>query len=347
MKRFRRFFGFLLPVLFVCLFSFKSQTVAFSDLKRSFELTYEVHLAPIPLGAVELKLWIPLAASDRHQKIRRRVIEAPVPYRVTRDPEYGNDILFLNLRRPLPAALDLSVRYETDVQGERVLADKVSSSSQSLAAAVMAFDKQMGLYLKSNRYMIINDDIRSLAQSITEGASSPEEKADRIYRYVIERMAYDKQIPGYGNGDTLRACAVGAGNCTDFHSLFISLARASGIPARFQIGLPVPEKAEGEIPGYHCWAQFYLNGVGWVPVDASEAWKHPEKQNYFFGTYDPNRLAVSNGRDVHLVPKSVDGPLNIFFFPHAEADGKTIEKEKIKTKFKFRDLAALKGENHA
>ena len=31
------------------------------------------------------------------------------------------------------------------------------------------------------------------------------------------------------------------------------------------------------IPGYHCWADFYLDGVGWVPVDASEAWKAQEK----------------------------------------------------------------------
>jgi hypothetical protein len=47
---------------------------------------------------------------------------------------------------------------------------------------------------------------------------------------------------------------------------------------------PDPEgKREGDIPGYHCWAEFYLDGVGWVPVDASEASKFPAKRDYFFG----------------------------------------------------------------
>jgi hypothetical protein len=40
--------------------------------------------------------------------------------------------------------------------------------------------------------------------------------------------------------------------------------------------------ASGKIPGYHCWAEFYSGGE-WVPVDASEAWKHPERHQYYLG----------------------------------------------------------------
>jgi hypothetical protein len=66
------------------------------------------------------------------------------------------------------------------------------------------------------------------------------------------------------------ACEVGRGNCTDFHSLFIGLARAAGIPARFVMGFPLPVgQSEGGITGYHCWAEFYDEGLGWVPLDAS------------------------------------------------------------------------------
>ena len=46
--------------------------------------------------------------------------------------------------------------------------------------------------------------------------------------------------------------------------------------------IPLPQ-ADGGIAGYHCWAEFYLAGVGWVPVDASEAWKNPAKRDFFFG----------------------------------------------------------------
>jgi len=184
--------------------------------------------------------------------------------------------------------------------------------------------------------MVVDKRIRELAEVVTAEAQTPLEQVQAIYRFVIERMTYEKQTPGWGRGDTLRACEVGTGNCTDFHSLFISLTRAKGIPARFTIGLPVPEKLEGEIPGYHCWAEFYLGGVGWIPVDASEAWKNREKLDYFFGTYDPNRLAVSTGRDIQLIPKPANGPVNIFFKPYVEVDGKSFDG--IETRFRFRDL---------
>src|SRR5258708_7824089 len=101
--------------------------------------------------------------------------------------------------------------------------------------------------------------------------------------------------------DTRRACDVGKGNCTDFHSLFISLARARQIPSRFEIGLQVPPgKPSGKIDGYHCWSEFWDPRDGWTPVDASEAWKHPERHAYYFGTFDPDRVQLSVGRDLML-----------------------------------------------
>ena len=41
---------------------------------------------------------------------------------------------------------------------------------------------------------------------------------------------------------------------------FLSRWRGPKIPARFQIGFPVPpDKSSAEIPGYHCWAEFYID----------------------------------------------------------------------------------------
>lgn len=43
------------------------------------------------------------------------------------------------------------------------------------------------------------------------------------------------------------------------------------------------------------WAEVYLKGIGWVPIDASEAAKNPEKREYFFGAHDENRVEFSIG----------------------------------------------------
>ena len=53
-------------------------------------------------------------------------------------------------------------------------------------------------------------------------------------------MRYDKTGTGWGRGDALWACDAKRGNCTDFHSPFIGMRRADGIPARFDIGFTQP-----------------------------------------------------------------------------------------------------------
>ena len=64
----------------------------------------------------------------------------------------------------------------------------------------------------------------------------------------------------WGRGDAVWVCDSRFGNCSDFHSLFISLCRSNGVPARFRIGFPIGRQAQGRIGGYHCWAQFAEGG---------------------------------------------------------------------------------------
>jgi transglutaminase-like putative cysteine protease len=143
-------------------------------------------------------------------------------------------------------------------------------------------------------------------------------------------MTYDKNHEGWGRGSTRHACDVGKGNCTDFHALFNSLCRAQGIASGFEIGLYLPyEKGKEEkLGGYHCWAFFRVPGKSWVPIDASEADRFPDRAPYFFGSHTSNRVTLSTGRDINLVPKQDGAPLNYFLNPYAEADGKPVKCEK-------------------
>jgi transglutaminase-like putative cysteine protease len=118
------------------------------------------------------------------------------------------------------------------------------------------------------------------------------------------------------------------------------MARSQKIPARFEIGFPIPaDKHSGEIAGYHCWADFYTSDHGWVPVDISEAWKHPEQREFFFGHWDDNRVQFSIGRDVALSPRQDGEPLNYFVYPYVEVDHK--EYSNVSTHFSFADSAGV------
>ncbi len=289
---------------------------------REVLFTYQARLTQLPQHADTIDVWIPLAKTAPEQQILRRQVHASVPYAIAQDPEYGNDILHLSLQPPLPEVFEVSIDYHARLgPGEEPVADLPAPADE------------LARELAPRGLVIVDDEVRTRAGRATAGRTTPMDKARGIYEAVIQQVKYDKSVPGWGRGDTRRVCRLGAGNCTDFHSLFISMARASRIPARFKIGVVIPQAASGTLPGYHCWAEFYMEGRGWVPVDASEAWKHPELADYYFGARDPSRFLISVGRDIRLVPRQQGEPVNIFFSPYVEVDGQAFADVGVEVRF--------------
>jgi transglutaminase-like putative cysteine protease len=306
---------------------------------RSFEFTYQVHVPALPEPPGTLRLWIPLPQADGYQDIASLHIDSPVPYKQGRDPEYGNTFAVFT-PSPLQAVsgFDVTVRFMAIRREHKVSLDAATLSNVSAPASR---DAHMQRYLEPDKLVPLSGTIAELAKELTAGDTTALQKARHIYDYVVATMKYDKSGEGWGRGDAIWACTAKRGNCTDFHSLFIGMMRSSGIPARFEIGFPLPEnKTEGDIPGYHCWAEFYVDGVGWVPVDASEAWKNPAKRDYFFGAHDTNRIFFTYGRDIRLSPDQKGDPLNYFIYPYAEANGQPVKNPQ--THFSFRDISDAK-----
>jgi len=304
---------------------------------RSFEFTYKVHVPANPDSATSTHLWIPLPQMDGYQYVRSLHIDSPVEYTQGRDPEYGNAFaVFTPTPQQAATGFDVTVRFTAVRREHKVMLDGASLKRVSSPASQ---DPQMRRYLEPDKLVPLNGTIAELAKEHTAGDTTDIQKARHIYEYVVATMRYDKSGEGWGRGDAIWACTSKRGNCTDFHSLFIGMMRSSGIPARFEIGFPLPEgKTEGDIPGYHCWAEFYLEGVGWVPVDASEAWKNPSKHDYFFGAHDTNRVFFSYGRDIRLSADQKGDPLNYFIYPYAETNGQPVKN--LQTHFSFHDVPA-------
>ena len=195
---------------------------------------------------------------------------------------------------------------------------------------------QWGGFFAPRKYGSPKNPPAQLARNVTQDAKTPLEEARAIYDYVTDTMRYDKSGEGWGRGDAIYACDAHRGNCTDFHSLIIGMARASNIPARFVMGFPMPgDRVSGEIPEYHCWAELCVDGLGWLPMDSSEASKHPEKRETLFGGLDANRIAFTHGRDLRLEPPA-SRPLNFFVYPHVEVDG--VEHVKVRRGLSFVEI---------
>ncbi len=326
------------PLLFLLL-TFSSLPAfaqpAVAQKERHFNFHYTFTVKNVSPGE-RVRVWIPLSHSDAFQDVTVVSESGDLPLTQVHQPEYKNEVLYAETSKADKGEYKFSVNYEVVRREHLVLVNgKPLSELRSPASRV-----ELARALEADRLVPVTGVPAQLAAQETSGATTPLEKARAIYEYVYRTMKYDKSGEGWGHGDTLWACDSKHGNCTDFHSVFIAMARAEKIPARFEIGFPLPaDKHSAEIPGYHCWAEFYLDSTGWVPVDISEAWKHQEKHDYFFGAHDANRVQFTAGRDLKLAPAQEGPPLNYFVYPYVEIGGK--EHPNVSIAFSYEDVDSM------
>ncbi|MBI1852999.1 MAG: transglutaminase domain-containing protein [Planctomycetes bacterium] len=296
--------------------------------KRSFEFTYHADLKDVPATAKKIRIWVPLPKTTAVQTIDNLKISGPGEAKIADEPINGNRMAYFEVANPGTSPLSLNLT---------LLATRLENQID-LSAAAGATTTPDARYLQSDRLGAIDDTVRKMTTEATRDKATPLDQARGIYDAVIGHMKYDKTGTGWGRGDTSFACTAGRGNCTDFHALFMSMCRASNIPCKFEIGFPIPtDTKEGKVSGYHCWAYFFVAGRGWVPVDASEASKHPEKKDYFFGAHDTNRVQFTEGRDLALVPRQDGDPVNFLIYPYVEVDGKPFDS--MEKSFSFKDVS--------
>ena len=272
----------------------------------------------------KLSIWIPYPVEDSVQYLLDKKLNIPkgFTHRITQESRHGNRMIYLEGKASQKPIL---LTFEYDIQRAPYRGGRAGhylSPKGDLGA-----DKRVPFHKM----------IQQLAQEQGEDIQKPSDQIRAFYDYIVRTMKYDKSGTGWGNGDAVWACGAKRGNCTDFHSLFIGMSRTQRIPARFEIGFPLPfDKESGEIAGYHCWAQAYAEDKElWIPIDATEAKKTGKIEDYF-GTLPSNRIHFSQGRDIVLNPPQKGEPLNYFIYPYVEVDGAPFSH--IQKEFHFKRL---------
>lgn len=284
-----------------------------------FQVEYKVDLSQVAPGS-SVRVWLPLAARSADQDVIEETIVSSWPARRTTDGS-GNRIAYFE-GRGAP---------EDPIVVRSLVRRRPSSGTRRGVVASGSVDDP-ARYGEAARLIPLAGMIREVADQTARGHDGGPEKARAFYDYVVENLRYDKSGHGWGQGSAIWACTKKRGNCTDFHSLFIGMSRSHGIPARFVMGLPVPDEESGEIPGYHCWAEWWDDERGWLPVDSSEAKKRDQADAYF-GHLPNDRVQYTVGRDLILEPRQAAGPLNYFIYPHVEVDGQVLDD--VQTTFSY------------
>lgn len=291
---------------------------------RNVEIKYQVEIDEVPEGTNVVDLWVPVATGNFRQTVNHKNEAAlRAAGRMTRDPKYGNRIYYRRYEAPFKLPIQLEFDYEVEVREATVPeAKQLVSTTQVDPGGAYA------VYLSETAMIPIQGRVARLAEEIDLPEGEPLRAGRKIYDHLVDTMVYNYLAKGAGSGDAVWACNSKTGDCTDYHSVFIGVCRWRGIPADHVFGMPIPpDKPEGDIKYCHCWARFWVDQIGWIPIDASRADKFPADRDYYFGTIGSTWVTLSHGRDVILEPKQQGPPVNMFDEPIAEADGQPLHVE--------------------
>jgi len=287
--------------------------------KMETHITYKTSIENISANAKTLRVWIPIPETGEFQQISNLTVE-PKGGETVRDPVYGNNLIYFEWKNPAAKADDkknINITVQYDLVRTEAGAHRGKEVSKDAMKRFLEGDRRAPITDRVKQYTV-----KAIEGKATEGKTDATSKARAIYDFVLDSLKYSKDGEGWGNGDIEWVCDSKRGNCSDFHALFIAMAREAGIPARFHYGFSL--KPAGAV-GAHCWAAFLDDKKNWVPVDISEADKvidkDPSKRDYFFGTLTEDRVLLTTGRDLVLEPQQSGDPLNFMYAPHAEVDG--------------------------
>ncbi len=338
---YRRVLSFVVAIMVVFALVVPSQ----AGRVRKGEVTFRVTI-DAPVENKDTRLWLPYPVTDNYQTIEDVRIEGNFTYQgIYRERETGNIILYAEWKEPEEERY-LTLRFRVTAE-ERVRRDFPSREGD------IPFEVRP--YMRATRFTPTDGKVGEIALEITRGKETILEKARAIYDWVVENTFRDPTVQGCGLGDVEVTLAKRSGKCADISSVFVALARAGGVPAREVFGLRLGKEKKSDLTGgHHCWAEFYLPGYGWVPVDPADVRKvmlvkkldlkdaEPYRE-YYFGAVDEYRIVLARGgRGYYLSPKQNDGPINYFMYPYAEVDGRALEwlasQKRLKYRITFQEI---------
>jgi len=277
------------------------------------------------------QVWIPYPVSDIHQTITNIKIDGAMSSSgVYAEKVFSTPMLYARWDKGVK---DRTLTFTYDVTRQEVQRKDFPSGEAAWNPA------DYGRYLSKTRLGPIDGKIKDLADSITAGQHTVLGRAKAIYDWACENTYRNPATRGCGIGDVYRLLQEPGGKCTDISSIFVALARAAGVPTREVFGIRQGKKPIQDITRWqHCWAEFYLPGYGWVPVDPADVRKMMLKEKlvlsdektkayreYFWGGVDPYRLKLGEGRDLVLNPVHSGEPVNYLMYPFAQIGELTLD----------------------
>jgi len=319
---------------------------------RTFKITSEVEL---PADGAPARLWLPLPAAEmgEYQQGLSRTYSAQADSAGFYEAPMAVRAFFAEWSADRPRVASVTSHVKTR--------DRSVDLARAARVPPAPIPEDVRVFLQPTQHIATDGIVRDTALKATQGATTPLEKAHRIYEWIVDNTFREPTTRGCGVGDIKFMLETGnlGGKCADINSLFVGMARAVGIPARELFGIRVADSAHFKSLGksgdvskaQHCRAEFYLAGFGWIPVDPADVRKVvleeklpltdpkvADARNRLFGNWEMNWIAYNYARDFPLNPAADFNPVNFFMYPIGEVGAR--QRDSLDPpKFAYRILA--------
>ena len=283
------------------------------------------------------QVWIPLPKDESYHKVIDFTYSGNFTEAKVVKNAYDTRVLYVKWDKSDKKS-ELEVTFDVIMQQRTTDFSKATSNTN--------YSDEVKVYLEGTTHVPVTASLEKYVKEITKTAKTPLQKAQAIYDWTVTTMYRDENVKGCGIGDAKKSIEekIYGGKCTDISSVFVCLLRNAKIPAREIFGIragqskisnacgKADDKGLATITGaQHCRAEFYIDGLGWVPADpadvtkvkladklTNEDKKFQDVKKYFFGSWEMNWVAFNSARDFVLTPKPAQYPLNMLGYPYAE-----------------------------
>uniref|UniRef100_UPI0032166703 transglutaminase-like domain-containing protein n=1 Tax=uncultured Draconibacterium sp. TaxID=1573823 RepID=UPI0032166703 len=171
---------------------------------------------------------------------------------------------------------------------------------------VQLYDKSSELYKKytSERlpHIIFSEEVTNQARKIVGEETNPVKQVELLFYWIDQNIPWAGALE-YSTMECIPEYVLENrhGDCGMKTFLFMSMARSLGIPCKWQSGWYLLPQEKN----LHDWAEVYIEGIGWVPVDQSFGLiDSPDKRvkEFYLNGMDNYRLVVNDDYAQDLYP---------------------------------------------
>lgn len=263
-------------------------------MKLSYTIT--VKAGSVPAGDT-IRCWMPYPRDNNPRQTNIELIGThPEKYLVSPASDLQRSIYFEQLSQSdQPARFHCEFSYTSFAQPFYLTPEAVKPYRTELAS-YKEFTAERAPQI------VFNDKIKTLANRILQGETNPLLKVRKIYHWINDSVTWASaleysiipDIPGFVIDNR-------HGDCGMQTLLFMTLARYSGVPVKWQSGWMLH-------PGHvnlHDWCEVYYEGIGWVPLDQSFGLQDSQDEkirDFYITGMDSYRLIVNDDYGRPLSP---------------------------------------------